>query len=131
MNTKSEDLVKQEIELESKTYGCTLYRNNSGCFPNINNQLVRFGLGNTSQAVNRLRKSSDLIGFKTMVIGPHHIGKKVAVLTAIEVKKEGWKRNPNDSHENSQETFINIIKKAGGIGGFAQSVKDFITIMKR
>jgi hypothetical protein len=58
--------------------------------------------------------SSDLIGRFTVTITPAMVGKKVAVFTVIEVKK--------DKHEKptpGQLNFIHETVKAGGIGGVA------------
>ena len=57
---KSEADIQQLIQLESPKYNCVLLRNNSGGFKDATGRLVRYGLGQTSNAVNY--KSSDLIG---------------------------------------------------------------------
>ena len=90
----SESEVQQRIQIELVKYGCQMMRNNNGSLPDVNGREVRYGLGNTSKQRNDLIKSSDLIGIMN--------GRFVA----IEVKKEGWKFNPNDKREVAQLAFI-------------------------
>lgn len=62
---------------------------------------IQFGLG---------KGSSDLIGWTEVIITSEMVGKKVAIFTAIEVKKKGGKVS------EEQQKFINIVNDAGGIG---------------
>ena len=48
---------------------------------------------------------------------------------SIEVKKEGWKFNPNDRREVAQLAFIDWIKSNNGLAGFAASVDDALKII--
>ena len=113
----SESEVQQRIQIEMVKYGCQLMRNNSGGFKDETGRTVFFGLGNTSKQRNDLIKSSDLIGIMN--------GRFVA----IEVKKEGWKFNPNDRREVAQLAFIDWIKSNNGLAGFAASVDDALKII--
>ena len=90
---KSESDIQQLIQLEAPKYNCVLLRNNNGCFTDATGRLVRYGLGMTSP--NQNYKSSDLIGWTEIIITPEMIGKRVAVFTAIEVKKEAWRSTKN------------------------------------
>lgn len=54
--------------------------------------------------------SSDLIGWTEIVVTPEMVGQKIAVFTAVEVKKNGKK--PTEKQIN----FINHVNGAGGIG---------------
>lgn len=128
---KSESVVQQEIQIAAGFEGCSLMRNNSGAFKDETGRMVRYGLGNVSKQQSEHIKSSDLIGFKTIMITPEMVGQKVAVFTAIEVKKQGWKYNPNDKREAAQFNFMNWVVTMGGIAGFASSVDEFKTLVKR
>lgn len=71
--------------------------------------------------------SSDLIGWKEEIILPSMVGKKVAIFTAIEVKRDRGTLSP------SQLNFINQVQRAGGIAGLVRSeeqAKDFINTYK-
>ena len=116
---KDESTVSQETQIRATHYNCILMRNNSGALLDSEGRLVRFGLGNVSKKHQDRIKSSDLIGFKKVRITPDMVGKDVAVITVIEVKKEAW--NPDkkfDKRETAQSNFITWIKNNGGLGGF-------------
>lgn len=68
--------------------------------------------------------SSDLIGWTPVVITPDMVGKKVAVFTAVEVKK------PNGRATQSQINFINNVKSDGGISGIARSHEEAVNLVK-
>ena len=72
---------------------------------------IKFGLFNGS---------SDLIGWKSIKITPDMVGSKVAVFTAIEVKKPG-KKVKSDS---PQENFLEQVDKSGGISIVARSLSE-------
>ena len=125
---KSESDIQQLIQLEAPKLNCTLLRNNNGCFTDATGRLVRYGLGMTSP--NQNYKSSDLIGWTEIIITPEMIGKRVAVFTAIEVKKEAW-RSTKNKREAMQENFINWVKMRGGIAAFINNVDDFIRLLRQ
>jgi len=126
---KSESEVQQEIRLTSPKYKVNLLRNNQGAFKDDTGRLVRFGLGNESP--NQAYRSSDLIGFTEITITPEMVGKKIAVFTAVEVKKENWKPDYKDQRETHQRNFIDWVKSKGGIAGMVKSVDEFIAIITR
>lgn len=107
----SESRVTQDILLRCSELGIRMFRNNSGCLKNEHGTMVRFGLGNTSVAVNKQIKSSDLIGI--MPCGR---------FIALEVKAGGWKRRIGDPHQDAQERFMDLIRSLGGVAGFISDV---------
>jgi len=119
-----EDEVQQYVRIEAAKFGCILLRNNSGVLEDKTGRPVRYGLANESSKQNEIFKSSDLIGITPVVITPDMVGRTIGVFTAIEVKKEGWKFNPNNKRESAQLAFINWVKKLGGIASFVQSNDD-------
>lgn len=119
---KLEDIVSQEIQLESPKHKTTLYRNNSGAMTDATGRTVRYGLGHTSP--NQQFKSSDFIGITEITITPAMVGQRIGVFTAPEIKKEGWKYK-GDRREQLQKNFIDFIKSKGGIAEFCTSVDDF------
>lgn len=89
--------------------------------------MVRWGLGNISERVNKKSKSSDLIGGTQVVITPDMVGKTVFILTAIEVKPVGFKiktQYTEWSREWAQENFCTWVREMGGFAGFATSGDD-------
>ena len=127
----TESDVQQWIQIEGPKHHCMLMRNNSGAYISSDGRQVRYGLGNVSKKQNTNIKSSDLIGFTTIVITPDMVGKTVAVFTAIEVKSPDWKRSLADKREKAQMAFINWVRMSGGLAGFANSVESFKAILTR
>ena len=126
---KSEYDVSQDIYLLSPKHNMRLYRNNYGALLDATGRLVRYGLGHVSKIVNRKRRSVDYVGFKTIEIKPHHVGSKLAIFTAIEVKKEDWNFKGTDK-EKAQLYFIDEVIKGGGIAGFVSNIESFENIVK-
>ncbi len=52
-----------------------------------------------------------------------------ARLGAIECKRENWK-GPTDDREREQAKFLEIVRAAGGIGGFARSAEEAKAIIE-
>lgn len=134
----SESAVQANIRLaHSQEFGGALYRNNSGAAMMINPKRpddpprhVRFGLGNDSKRINDKWKSSDLIGITPIEITTAHIGKRLGVFTAVEVKQPGWTLKPSDKRAHGQATFMNAVAMLGGLSGFAQSTDDLRRIIR-
>lgn len=45
-------------------------------------------------------------------------------LLACEVKRPGWKFRPSDHHEQEQASFLEAVRRRGGVGIFATSIED-------
>ena len=58
----SEAAVQNAVRMEAARRGYRLWRNNSGSLTDDRGNIVRYGLCNESQKINRIVKSSDLIG---------------------------------------------------------------------
>lgn len=109
------------IHAQSK-YKALMMRNNSGVLRNPDTGgPVRFGLGNDSQQINRILKSSDLIGI-TPIECP--CGHTYGVFTAFEIKKPGSTSSSRDSTYLAQKHFIDMINQKSGIAGFICKQKD-------
>lgn len=70
--------------------------------------------------------SSDLIGWTSVTVTADMVGKKVALFTAIECKREKGGRISPD-----QKRFIDNVKGAGGIAGVANSDDAAAALMER
>lgn len=125
---QTESQMSTWVRLNAPKYGTFLMRNNSGVLINPDtNRPVRFGLGNDSKKLNTVFKSSDLIGItpKQCRCGETH-----GVFTALEIKKPGWKPNPNDSVYIAQNAFIHEVIERKGVAGFISSTLDLIRILE-
>lgn len=103
---KETTLMQRIMLAASKIPGVRLFRNNTG-FDSA--AKVRYGL---------CVGSSDLIGWKTIQIEPKHVGQRMAVFVALEVKTESGRATPD------QINFIDIVAKSGGHAGIVRTAKD-------
>lgn len=126
MTTES-DVEKRIIKHCSKI-GATVFKNNTGsAFRGIkkrisiggklltailNPAIVKFGL---------IKGSSDLIGYTPVEITPEMVGTKLAVFTAIEVKKD---KAGKYGATPEQLRFISNVKRVGGLATVADCEKD-------
>lgn len=114
----TEAAVQQQIRLAAPQYGCYLWRNNSGALLNERGDMVRYGLGNDSKKLNDEIKSADLIG-----VAPG------GRFLAVECKAPGWRLTPGDARAQAQAKFLRLVRRAGGLAGFATGVSDFAAIL--
>ena len=61
--------------------------------------------------------SSDIVGWKMIRVEPQHVGRLLAVFTAIEVKEA-------TSLRAEQKRFLALLRDMGGIAGVARSKED-------
>jgi hypothetical protein len=110
----SEQTIQQQIRLTCGTGSTRLFRNNTGTLRDQQGRPVQFGLA---------KGSADLIGWRTITIGPEHIGQRIAVFTSIEVKTPTGRVSPE------QRQWLGAVQAAGGIAGVARSVDDALRIV--
>ncbi len=131
---KSESAVDKETVLAMSKLGARLLRNNVGAFKNPQSgQWTRYGLANESTAMNKVTKSSDRIGWTVVEITPEMVGKSVAVFTAVEMKKEGYKPSGKaaTAHFHAQLNFCNTVSKAGGIASIVDSAEKGVDLINQ
>lgn len=109
----TEQQTQQRIRLALSRGAARLWRNNTGCLPDANGRMVRFGL---------CKGSADLIGYTTVTVTPDMVGQRVAVFTAVEVKTPTGRPTPE------QTAFLKHIQDAGGRAGIARSIDDAVRI---
>jgi len=119
----SESAVQQRIRLKESQKGNRLFRNNVGAFKAENGGMVRYGLANESKSMNKVLKSSDLIGITRVLITQEHVGEIMGVFTAYEVKEATWSYK-GTNHEVAQWNFLSLISSLGGIARFITDAGD-------
>ena len=112
----AETTLQQRIRLALGTHPqARLFRNQVGQLPDPRTgRPVQFGLA---------RGSADLIGWRTITIGPEHVGQRIAVFTSIEVKTPTGRLTP------AQHAWLGVVRGAGGIAGVARTVSDAVHIV--
>ncbi len=105
----SEQELQQRIRLELGRGPVRLWRNNVGALRDERGRLVTYGL---------CKGSSDLIGLRQLLITPEHVGRCVAVFTAIEVK------TPAGRVSEEQRRFLQQVEQLGGLAGVARSLQE-------
>lgn len=68
--------------------------------------------------------ASDLIGCRLVRVGPEHVGRTLAVFTAIEVKRPG--KGPTAD----QRRFLGLLREWGGCAGVAHSRAEAVAIVE-
>ena len=109
--TPLESETQRDIMLAAPDVGARLHRNNVGVLKDQRGQYVRYGVGGDG--------GSDLIGPTMLEITPDMVGRRVAIFTAVEVKRKGKKPTVE------QEAFLEYVRQAGGIAVLAYSVQEF------
>jgi len=114
----SEAAVQNRVRLEVSRVGGRIWRNNVGATYTAEGSFVRYGIANDSQQMNKIIKSSDLIGLRPVTIQPHHVGRVFGLFLCREVKPENWKFS-GDEHETAQLRFLELVASLGGDAAFA------------
>jgi hypothetical protein len=97
-----------------------LFRNTVGVLQDKKGNFISVGLGNGT---------SDLIGWRSTTITPDMVGQRVAVFVACEVKDPEGRSDPK--HLAEQKAFVNTVRDAGGIAGFATSVEMALDLLNQ
>ena len=113
----SEAAVLSKVRVAASRTGARLWRNNVGVAMDDNGRVVRFGLANDSSRVNRITKSSDLVGITPQVVTQDMVGTTVGIFTARECKREGWVYRGTPT-ERAQRAFLDLINEMGGDAEF-------------
>lgn len=67
--------------------------------------------------------SSDWVGYKSVVIDESWIGKKVAIFAVIEAKRPKTATQRAGRRSPKQINWIEVVREAGGLAGFAETVE--------
>ena len=103
--------------------GVRLWRQNVGALKDATGRILRYGLANDSAELNRQLKSSDLIGWRSLLITPDMVGQVVAQFASVEVKDDDWQfPRPTNRSEyarcDAQRRWLRMALADGAFGGF-------------
>lgn len=119
----SETEVQAAVRLEYARRGYRLFRNNVGVLVDQTGRPVRYGLANDSAPLNRVLKSSDLIGWRSVIITPGHVGLQLAQFCSFECKAGGWHLTDGDKRGQAQKAWLDLVVGDGGEARFVTGVK--------
>lgn len=114
----SEAAIQAMVRLKASQEGWRMWRNNVGAHTDGYGRHVRYGLCNESRRINKVIKSSDLIGLRPVLITRDHVGHMIGQFVAIEVKHGSWKPGKSD-RESAQANFMRVVHDLGGCAGFS------------
>ena len=97
---RSEASLQRMIQVRASQLGARLFRNHVGRYRVEEGYWLTCGL---------CKGSSDLIGWTPVTIGPDHVGRVLAVFTAVEVKISGGRVTAE------QRRFLEVVRESGGI----------------
>lgn len=121
---KSEAWAQQQVRLQVAHAGGGTWRNNVGATKarcvdcGAPQDVVRYGLANDSEQLNRRIKSADLICCVPQLILPGDVGKTWGRFVSIEVKRPGWVFSGTD-RENAQMAWAAAVTRLHGIAMFS------------
>ena len=122
---QSEAGVQQQVRLDCSAVGVRLWRNNVGACIEASGRLVRYGLANESGRMNKVIKSSDLIGIKPLKVTADMVGATIGQFCAREVKRSDWTYG-GSSREKAQLKFIEMVNALGGDAKFSNGDEKWI-----
>lgn len=128
----SEGQTSKDCERLSGQHRQRLWRNNSGAATDERTgRVIRYGLGNTSGRINAVLKSSDYIGITTIIVQPHHVGQRMGIFTALEMKHPTWHLIKSDDRGVAQANYLSVVEAAGGIGQFITDAGQYVALLKK
>ena len=103
-----ETTLMRRIMLRASALGLRLFRRNVGTLYTHDGRPVRVGVPG----------ESDLQGWRTITIGPEHVGQRIAQFVAVEVKTE------RGTLTQEQRDYLRTVEAAGGVAVVARSMPD-------
>lgn len=111
MLKQSEKEIQNKIILACSKKQTRLFRNNVGAAKLKDGRYIKFGLH---------KGSSDLIGWKQVVITPEMVGKTFAQFLSVEVKRKDGKSS------TEQKNWKHVVNNQGGLSFVARSEEEAI-----
>lgn len=112
----SEAAILAAVRIALSKAGVAIFRNQVGALRDAKDRLVRFGL---------CKGSSDLIGWRSVLVTPEMVGRRVAVFVACEVKA------PDGHATTEQMNFLERVHTAGGIDMLVRSPQEAVAALGR
>ena len=112
---RTESNLLKRLETAAATLGIRLWRNQVGSYRLADGRWITSGLS---------VGSSDLIGYRRVIVTQDMVGKPVAIFTAIEAKSATGRATPQ------QQAFIARVQQDGGIAAIVRSVQELDATMK-
>lgn len=134
----SEKNIQQEVRMALSAHGIVNFRNNSGNGVagshmrriekagqyrlDVGDYVVKHG---SRIQYGLCVGSSDLVGWRQIIITPEMVGQCIGQFVAVEVK------TPTGKATDDQKNFINQVRKAGGLAGIVRSGDDVISLLNQ
>ena len=99
-------------------YVGSIVREENGFITLSNYRRVHFGL---------MVGSGDLIGWRSVVVTPEMVGKKIGVFLSLETK--GTAGKTDKVRKQKQENWRDVINQSGGIAGIVRNVSEAIHVI--
>lgn len=123
-----EPALLKHLQMEATKLGARLFRNVVSCgwtgkakyFPHKSQVIID---GAHPLHAGLCIGSSDLIGFRPLLITEHHVGKTLCQFIAVEGKTSGTRLT------DEQAAFLDAVRDAGGVAVVAYSVDDLKTAL--
>ena len=131
-NRTPETKAKENVLLRAAQWKSKLFKNNTGVAYTQDGRPVFFGLGNEGKKTADDIRTPDDVGWTKITVTPDMVGKEIAVFTCIDSKRLGFTVKSNytkGTREYGQNKFFEIVKRDGGIAGFASCPQDVDNIM--
>ncbi len=107
-----EPALLHHLCLELSEHNIRLFRNSVGRLQDRTGRWIAYGVCNPG--------GSDLIGYRTIIVTPEMVGRRLAIFTAIEGKTGRATTTPE------QANFISAVYQAGGIAVIARPGEDVL-----
>lgn len=111
-----ETIIMAKVQLAVTPLGARLFRNQVGSYQLKDGRWLSSGIGGPGGA--------DLVGWTPLTIGPQHLGQRLAVFTALEVKTA--KGTPTDQ----QRDFLQGVRDQGGLAHLVRSPDEAYAFLK-
>jgi hypothetical protein len=122
--SRGEAAVSTDVRLEAAGHGIRLFRNNVGCAFDKTGRPIRYGLCNESKAMNKVIKSHDLVGIRSVLITQAMVNRTIGQFITREAKHREWVYSGNE-HEVGQQNFSDLINSLGGDAKFVTGKGSF------
>ena len=118
----TEHAIMNDVRLAASDAGWTMFRNNvgmgwTGDAEHLPDRSVLIRNARPLHA-GLCKGSSDLIGFRPLVVTAEHIGQTIAQFAAVEIK--GYRGRATEPQRN----FLRVVQEAGGVAILARSAED-------